>query len=281
MSSQEARALVAAGADTQRLLALDELWTNGLRSMAGEDDRATVVAIGMEMREILARLRHEAHWLSSVVLRDRMAFESAAAEVVAGLPLAPEAKARIAKHFEELGWAAEAEIAFRHISDSDAIDEELSRKLSDLAEGDAPNPDLPGWFRCALYIGVAAAAIGVALAAGGASLVLGLAVLGPVMQAGLNLDDWRDKNRSPSEAKQITRLLEIRADGDISEERFREKCRPDSGARSKHPFGPTSNATSGGGRDVDRHAALPASPFARRRSSESPPPRPRAVRTCA
>lgn len=215
--------LVGASNTTGRLLALDEVWTQGLRLTGEPVDRVALLAIGTEMRELLRSVRSIAPSLGQVILRDRKAFEVAAADVVRATPLTEDAKKRVADHFDELGWAAETEIAIRHLATSDEAEVELSRRLIELARDADPAGDFPAWMRCGMYILAAASAIGVVLATGGTPLLISVAVMGPVMHLGLDLDDWHAKNRSPSEASQMEHYLEMRGSGQWSEKKFQEE----------------------------------------------------------
>ena len=227
MTVQEARRTADARDAAARLLALDELWTRGFDNLEADEDRLAVIAIGSEMRSILERLRDQAPALRGLVLRDPTAFESAAADVLQATPLSQDVKRLIGEETSQLGWAGEAEVAFEYIGSSEEIDRELERMILSLIAGArAEDGDFPGWFRCTLSFLVAALGIGTAVLTGGAPAALGMAVLAPVMQLGLDLNGCAGAlRRSPSHAKEIEAFGQLLDRGRITDDQYHAKVR--------------------------------------------------------
>jgi len=227
MTVQEARRTADARDAAARLLALDELWTRGFENLVADEDRLAVIAIGSEMRSILERLRDQSPSLSGLVLRDPTGFEAVAADVLQKAPLAEDVKRSIREETSQLGWAGEAAVAFEYIGSSEEIDRELERQILSLIAGaTSEDGDLPGWFRCTLSFLVAALGIGTAVLSGGAPAALGMAVLAPVMQLGLDLNGCAGVlRRSPSHAKEIEEFGQLLDRGRITDDQYHAKVR--------------------------------------------------------
>ena len=220
MESRHVKRLVDAGADTARLLALDDVWTAALAAGVETGSASAIVSIGEDMRHILGRLRDEAPFLADIVLHDATAFESVAQDVLDVAPLSDAIREQITAAIDRWGWVASAELAFRDLADSEGVDQELARQIETLtSQGEAPG-DLPRWMRVSLHVVQAALGIGVAVLTGSALPVLAMAVLAPVIQLGLDVDGLRQRGHGLSAAEEIEKFAKLRDRGRITEDQY-------------------------------------------------------------
>ena len=207
---------------TKRLLDLDDLWTYGLGLAVSDEDRPVVAEIGREMQALVLQLRDDLRIVRRVALRDRAAFERVAEEAIRNAPLTEAAKQAIRESYGELGWAAEAQIAFRYVEEySEAEAAELASKVDQLLGGRAQHGDFRIWTRCNYRFVIFAVSAAGVLASGGALVPLALSLAGSALSLGDGLIDCRgDARRAPTEAEQIEILVNQRKRGDLTQEEF-------------------------------------------------------------
>lgn len=149
-------------ADIQRLLWLDDLWTDSLQgvTVVSAQDVASLQKVTGKMEDLLSQVAQDSQWVAEIIQQQPDVYEEALTRAVNSGRLNAKKKREILKKFKRRGGFTKyiLESANALNQNYETTIEELRTEVQKLNLGQSSEGDLPKWAKCALIgVGIGAA----------------------------------------------------------------------------------------------------------------------------